>query len=193
MKERTNSRVEKVEYVLEHRQPTLTVIIANIANEHNVSAIYRTCDAFGVMDIHLYYTHTPFPKISRTTSASSSKWVRTHKHDSPASIREALPNFQILSTQCSPQARPLRQYSYTQPTAILFGNEHDGVDKELLPYTDGEVYIPMYGMVQSFTVSVAAAIVLYECVRGREDSGMYATRQLSEEEFSYYREEWLKK
>lgn len=193
MKERSAERKEKIEYVLAHRQPTLTVIIANIVNEHNVSAIYRTCDAFGIMDIHLYYTHSPFPSISKTTSASSSKWVRTHRHSTPLSIRESLSGFQILATQCSRQSRSIREYCYTKPTALLFGNEHSGVDEELLPYTDGEVYIPMYGMVQSFNVSVAVGILLYECVRQREECGMYAQKQLSDEEFNSTKKEWLAK
>ena len=193
MKERSPDRIEKIEYVLRHRQPTLTVIIANIGNEHNVSAIYRTCDALGIMDIHLYYTHTPFPRISSAISASSCKWMRTHRYNDARSLREALPKFQILTTQCSPHARSIREYSYTVPTALLFGNEHAGVDEELLPYTDGEVYIPMYGMVQSFNVSVAVGILLYECVRQREELGMYDTMQLSEESFYRYKEEWLGK
>lgn len=193
MKMRTTKRMEKIDYVLQHRQPTLTVIIANIGNEHNVSAIYRTCDALGVMNIHLYYTHTPFPHIGNSVSASSRKWVTTHRHRQPESLRNALSGFQILATQCSPHARSIHEYSYTLPTALLFGNEHNGVDEELLPYTDGAVYIPMYGMVQSFNVSVAAGILLYECVRQREQAGMYNSMQISQECFTLYKSEWVEK
>lgn len=193
MKERTSHRIEKIKNVLEHRQPTLTVILANIGNEHNVSAIYRTCDALGVLGVHLYYTHTPFPSIGNTVSASSRKWVETYRHSTAESLRESLINFQILATKCSPQARPMGFYNYTKPTALLFGNEHSGVDEELLPYTDGEVYIPMYGMVQSFNVSVAVGILLSECVRQRQENGMYNNRQLSNDSYNMYMEKWIEK
>lgn len=69
---------------------------------------------------------------------------------------------QILATSCTPESKPLGAYDFTKPTAVIMGNEHSGVPAELNSLVDGEVYIPMYGMIQSFNVSVAAAVILSE-------------------------------
>ena len=73
------------------------------------------------------------------------------------------------------------------------GNEHQGVDEELLPMVDGELYIPMRGMIQSFNVSVAAAVILAEAARQREALGLYDAPSWDEEEFARRLEIWLGK
>ena len=167
MTERRRARIEKV---LGQRQKDLTLVLDNIHDPHNVSAIYRSCDAFGVAGVHLYYTHAPFPSLSRKTSASARKWVETLRHDSREELMKALRagGFQVLATSCTPEAKPVAEYDFTRPTAIIMGNEHAGVSEELLPLVDGEAYIPMYGMIQSFNVSVAAALMLAEASRQRK-------------------------
>ena len=117
----------------------------------------------------------PFPSLSRKTSASARKWVETLRHDSREELMKALRagGFQVLATSCTPEAKPVAEYDFTRPTAIIMGNEHAGVSEELLPLVDGEAYIPMYGMIQSFNVSVAAALMLAEASRQRKLAGMY--------------------
>lgn len=189
----TDRRKEKIERVLGHRQKDLTLVLANIHDPHNVSAIYRSCDAFGVAAVHLYYTDTPFPVLGSKTSASARKWVRTRRHASPAALREALPGHQLLVTSCSPQARPMEAWDFTRPTAIVMGNEHKGPPEELNAVMDGEVYIPMYGMIQSFNVSVAAAILLAEASRQRKAAGMYDRPSFPPDEYEALLNEWLHK
>lgn len=179
--------------VLQHRQPDLTLVLANIHDPHNVSAIYRSCDAFGVQAVHLYYTDTPFPVLSRKSSASARKWVESVRHADAESLRAGLGDMQILATMCTPAARPLREWDFTKPTAIIMGNEHSGVDETLLPMATGQLYIPMYGMIQSFNVSVAAAIILAEAARQRELAGMYAMPQLPPDELEGKLQTWLEK
>lgn len=191
--ERTPRRKERLRWVLEHRQPDLTLVLANIHDPHNVSAIYRSADAFGLEAVHLYYTDTAFPALSSKTSASARKWVRSFRHGSLEDLRTALAGFQVLITSCSPSSRPFREWDYTKPSAIIMGNEHRGVDEELGQIAHGELYIPMYGMIQSFNVSVAAALILGEASRQRENAGLYASprldRALLEERFC----EWMTK
>lgn len=79
---------------------------------------------------------------------------------------------QILATGFSDQAKTLDTWDLAKPTAIILGNEHRGLSPELSSLTDGELYIPMQGMVQSLNVSVAAAIILYESWRQRKEKGM---------------------
>ena len=191
----TPERLARIRQVLAFRQPDLTLVLANIHDPHNVSAIYRSCDAFGVEEVQLYYTHTEFPELGNKSSASARKWVRTRRHCNPAALQEYLgaKGCQILATSCSPLARPLEEWDFTRPTAIIMGNEHGGVDEELIAAAHGELYIPMYGMIQSFNVSVAAAIILAEACRQRKNAGMYAAPALSPKEMEQRILEWSNK
>ena len=195
MRSMTERRRARIEQVLRHRQKDLTLVLANIHDPHNVSAIYRSCDAFGVASVHLYYTTCAFPALSKKTSASARKWVETVRHENKESLSSALraAGLQILATSCSPAARPVAEYDFTRPTAIIMGNEHAGVPEELLPLVDGEAYIPMYGMIQSFNVSVAAALMLAEASRQRQLAGMYERMRWTDEEYAEHLAEWLEK
>ena len=189
----TDRRREKIERVLRLRQKDLTLILANIHDPHNVSAIYRSCDAFGVAAVHLYYTGTPFPALGDKTSASARKWVGTVRHASPLELRAALPGHKLLVASCSPDARPMHEHDFTGPTAIALGNEHQGPPEDLRRILDGEIYIPMYGMIQSFNVSVAAALLLAEASRQRREAGMYDRISFPPEEYAALLAEWLQK
>ena len=195
MRTMTERRRAKIEKVLSQRQKGLTLVMDNVWDPHNVSAIYRSCDAFGVPEVHLYYSQCAFPQLSRKTSASAFKWVNTIRHSSKEELVECLhgQDMQILATSCSPAAKPLTAYDFTKPTAIIMGNEHSGVSPELVPMVDGEVYIPMYGMVQSFNVSVASALMLSEASRQRALAGMYDQRLWSDEEYEECLNAWFEK
>lgn len=181
--------------VLSQRQPDLTLVLANIHDPHNVSAIYRSCDAFGVSRVHLYYTNTPFPALGRKSSASARKWVESERHRDEEALFAALhgEGMQVIATSCSPGARPLREWDFLRPTAVILGNEHEGVDEQLLARADGSLYIPMHGMIQSFNVSVAAAIILAEAARQREAAGWYATPRMGEAELEATLADWLQR
>ncbi len=195
MRSMTERRRARIEQVLRHRQKDLTLVLANIHDPHNVSAIYRSCDAFGVASVHLYYTTCAFPALSKKTSASARKWVDTVRHDDRESLFAALRArpCQVLATSCTPSARPVGDYDFTKPTAIIMGNEHAGVPEELIPHVDGEVYIPMFGMIQSFNVSVAAALMLAEASRQRREAGMYEHMSWTNEEYAERLALWLEK
>ena len=194
-KEITPERLARLKEVLGKRQKGLTLVLSNIHDPHNVSAIYRSCDAFGVPEVHLYYTDTAFPSLSRRSSGSARKWVETIRHrsldDLAATLRNQ--NMQILSTSCSPAAKPLDAYDFTRPTAVIMGNEHSGVSEEVLRIVDGELYIPMYGMIQSFNVSVAAAVILAEAARQRKSAGLYDAPTFSAEELKARLADWVKR
>jgi len=189
---RTDERKARVRQVLMHRQKDLRLVVANIHDPHNVSAILRSCDAFGVNEIDLYYTETAFPNLGAKSSASARKWVAQRRHSDAAALVGDLRarGFQLLSTGFSEGARPLTHWDMTRPTAIVLGNEHRGVSPELEALVPDQIFIPMMGMVQSLNVSVAAAIILYEAFRQRSAAGLYDAPSFSAAEIEAMEHEW---
>ena len=171
----TERRSRRIQEVLARRQTDLTLVINNIHDPHNVSAILRSCDAFGIHRVHLLYTDTAFPALGKKSSGSAKKWVETVRHPDADSLAASLKGqgFSLVATSFSETARPLQEWNLTGKTAIILGNEHRGVDEALAPHVDGSLYIPMMGMVQSLNVSVAAAVILYEGFRQLAGAGRY--------------------
>jgi len=188
-------RVERFQRVIERRQSDLTIVIENIFDPHNVSAILRTCDAVGILRIELVYTIEPFPKLGKKSSSSAAKWIERRKHRSLdkcfATLRSE--GFRILASRPGPDSRSLYEMDLTVPSAIVLGNEHRGVSDEAAQMADALIGIPMMGMVESLNVSVAAAVFLYEALRQRSAAGLNAAPRLSEAERASLLEAWLKK
>jgi tRNA (guanosine-2'-O-)-methyltransferase len=194
---RTTRRQERVRSVLERRQPDLTLILENVHDPHNVSAILRSCDAVGVLQVHAVYSiESPPPGMfARQTSASAAKWVDVVRHDSMstcvAQLRES--GFQVLATALGQDSRPLHDWDLTRSVALIVGNEMRGASEEALALADGLVEIPMVGMVQSLNVSVASAVCLYEAFRQRLAAGAYEAPRLDAEELMSMEQDWLKR
>lgn len=188
----SDKRRERIDQVLARRQKDLTLIFDNIWDPHNVSAVLRSCDAFGVADVHLYYTSSQWPELGRKSSGSAKKWVRRIEHvDAGAMIGELRDaGFRLLRTGFSRAARPVMDVDFTRPTAIILSNEHRGTAPELAALVPDEVCIPMQGMVQSFNVSVAAAIILYEAFTQRRRAGLYDAPSYDAAELERLRREW---
>ncbi len=191
----TPARLAKITAAVKARQFSLRVVLENIHDPHNVSAIFRTCDAVGVPKVTLLYTVESFPKISKTSSASSRKWVEQEKCDNTEECFKKLKEqgFKIIATALNDKAKNLYDLDLTRKVAIVMGNEHRGVSDEVLKYADEILYIPMRGMIQSLNVSVATAVILYEAQRQRSLKGMYDKSELSEEELEKMIEEWAGK
>jgi tRNA (guanosine-2'-O-)-methyltransferase len=194
---RTERRQNRIASVLRHRQPDLTVVLENVHDPHNVSAVLRSCDAVGVQRVHLIYTTEEAPKqaLSRTTSASAAKWIEIVWHDSVAEcywqLRKA--GFSVFATALNPGARDLYEVDLRKPTAVVFGNEMRGLSDEAVQGADAQVVIPVSGMVQSLNISVACAVTLYEAFRQRRESGHYRDAKLPEDEIARLAEVWLRK
>jgi tRNA (guanosine-2'-O-)-methyltransferase len=191
----TEGRKERLKSVLARRQHDLTLVLNNIHDPHNVSAILRSCDAFGVFGIHLYYTKETFPSLANSSSGSAKKWIELTRHREAGSMIETLrgQGMQIVGTGFSHTARPVMDIDFTRPTAIILGNEHRGMDPDVKVHVPDEIYIPMFGMVQSLNVSVAAATILYEAMRQRRAAGMYEQTSLDAERFAEVYADWCKR
>lgn len=194
---RTSRRQERIEDVLLRRQPTLTVVLEDVHDPHNASAVLRSCDGVGVLDVHLVYVNEEPPRKSfgRSTSGSAAKWLRLHEHDSIdgcyAKLREQ--GFMIAATALEPDSRDFYSLDLVKPTALVFGNEMRGVSAAGIAGADVTTYIPMQGMVESLNISVSCAVTLYEAMRQRAATGMYETPQLGDAERAAIRDEWLRK
>jgi tRNA (guanosine-2'-O-)-methyltransferase len=192
---RTEKRVEKIKSVLSKRQPSLRLVIENIHDPHNVSAIFRTCDAAGIPKVSLLYNVEKFPKIGKKSSASAYKWIERDKFKTVeecfAKLREE--KFVVYASSLKSDSRSLYELDFTKRTAVVFGNEHRGLSKEAEELADERFFIPMYGMVQSLNVSVSAAITIYEALRQRTLNGLYEKSEMSSKELKMLIEEWSKK
>ncbi len=157
------------------RQPDLKLVLENIHDPHNVSAIMRTCDAVGIPLISLVYTTEKFPKIGKKSSASAFKWVEREKFNSISECYDNLKSsgLTIYASTLEADSVSIFDVDFTVPCAIVMGNEHRGISEDAAVQSHKKVYIPMHGMVQSLNVSVATAIILYEAARQRQHKEMY--------------------
>ncbi|MFN4111319.1 MAG: TrmH family RNA methyltransferase [Ignavibacteria bacterium] len=192
---RTEERINKIISVLNQKQPHLTVVLENIHDPHNVSAILRTCDAVGILEVHLLYTIEEFPEISKTSSVSANKWMKLKKHNSYQNFYDEMKSrgYLIAASHLDNFSYIHDELDYTKPLALVFGNEHRGVSEKLLKYCDLTFKIPMHGMIQSLNVSVAAAVALYFAESILRKNGFYAKRQIDELTFNQLFNEWIKK
>ena len=172
-------RFARINQLLDLRQPDLTVVMENVHKNHNLSAVVRTADAVGVHQMHAVW-ESPKRKLSAGTALGSQNWVGVSHYNELADAISAVRSqrMQVVVTHLSDSAVDFRDIDYTQPTAILLGQEKYGVSDEALACADHHVMIPMVGMAQSLNVSVAAAVMLYEAQRQRKEAGRYQANQL---------------
>ena len=158
--------------VLERRHDDLVVVLENIHDAHNASAILRSCDAFGVGRVALVYTNQVFPEISGGVAAKVQKWLQIDRYESAEECVTALHNegIKVYATELTDDAQDYLSIEFGGPSAIVMGNEHAGCSAEMVALADGAIIVPMVGFVQSLNVSVAAAVILSEIARQRRDS-----------------------
>lgn len=189
----TPERKKKIEFVLQHRQPDLTVVLENVFDPHNISAVMRTCDAVGIREIYVLNTRIPrHKKWGARSSSSAAKWMTVHQFDSTELCVKALrEKYQYLfTTHLSGDARSLYEIDFTQSVALIFGNEHAGVSEEIRTLSDGNFIIPQVGMIQSLNISVACAVSIYEAYRQKNNAGQYADSRLIQSEYDSLLDKW---
>jgi tRNA (guanosine-2'-O-)-methyltransferase len=192
---KNSKRNRRLEDVARRRQLDLTVVVENIHDPHNVSAILRTCDSTGVHQVQLVYTTEDFPRIGKKSSASAGKWVSCRKFNSVAQCYKTLraEGFAVWATRPGDASASLYGLDLRKKVAVVLGNEHRGVSDEAASLADGVFKIPMFGMIQSLNVSVACAVVLYEAVRQRITNGSFDGTKASPGELAEILEGWRKK
>ncbi len=176
-------RFARINALLDHRQADLTLCLESVHKNHNLSALIRTADAVGVHEMHAVWFDRR-GKVKGGTAKGSQQWVKMHHHTSTAAAVSQLKaeGKQVLVTHLSDSAVDFREVDYRLPTAILLGQEKQGVSAEALELADQHIVVPMVGMAESLNVSVAAAVILYEAQRQRAAAGRSATAELAIEE-----------
>ena len=189
----TPERLHKLTEVLKKRQIDITIVLENVFDPHNISAVMRTCDAVGIQEIHILNTRIPrHKKWGARSSSSAAKWLTIHQYEEvDACFSKLRKDYgRILTTHLASDAVPLHALDLTQPVALVFGNEHSGVSDEIRSLADGNFMIPQVGIIQSLNISVACAVTLYEAFRQKELAGHYQRPDLDHPTKRQVRTDW---
>lgn len=189
----TPERSEKLLKVLSKRQANLTVVLENVQDPHNASAVMRTCDAVGIQEVYILTTKIPrHKKWGYRSSSSALKWLTIHEFDHleecVAALRKKFST--ILTTHLSSDAVSLHDINFTESIALVFGNEHAGVTEEFRALADGNFIIPQMGIIQSLNISVACAVSIYEAMRQKMNAGHYNQASLPKEQMDTILTQW---
>jgi tRNA (guanosine-2'-O-)-methyltransferase len=179
--------------VLHKRQPDITVVLENVFDPHNISAVMRTCDAMGIQDVYVLNNRIPpHKKWGSKSSSSAHKWLTVHQFtDATLCFNELRSKYsQVLATHLSDRAVSLYDVDFTTPIALVFGNEHDGVSEEIRTKADGNFIIPQVGIIKSLNISVACAVSLYEAYRQKSHAGHYNEARLSKPDKALLKDQW---
>ncbi len=186
-------RFERLKSILNLRMSDLTVLIEHVEKPHNLSAILRTCDATGVLEAHSVFKEGTTGTFN-STAQGSQKWVGLKQYSNIETAVKALKEkgFYLYGTTLEKKSYDFHKCDFTKPTAFVLGAEKWGLSNKAKELMDQNIYIPMRGMVQSLNVSVAAATLLFEALRQREEAGLAPSNGegLSKEQFNKRIFEW---
>src|ERR1700760_2049888 len=189
----TPERTERITSVLDKRQANLIIVLENVFDPHNISAVMRTCDAVGVQDIFVLNTRIPrHKKWGAKSSSSAAQWLTVHQYTDARECFEELRcrADRIFTTHLAADAVSLYQMDLTGRIALVFGNEHSGVSEEIRALADGNFIIPQVGIIKSLNISVACAVTLYEAFRQKNTAGHYQQPGLPPQRYESLLKEW---
>lgn len=172
----TPERTKRLSDVLLKRQDNLTIVLENVFDPHNISAVMRTCDAIGIQEIYVLNTKLArHKKWGARSSSSAAKWLTIHQFDDLNLCFNQLRKkyTHIYTTHLSSDAVGLYEMDLTKNIALVFGNEHSGVSEECRKLADGNFIIPQVGIIRSLNISVACAVTVYEAFRQKKNAGQY--------------------
>lgn len=192
----TESRRELIDEKLNLRTRYITVVLEDIYDPHNASAVMRSCECFGIQDIHVVEQRNSY-ELSKSVTKGSSKWITLHRYNEPGADNikncyEVLRSkgYRILAASSDPGASSLREYKLKSPVALVFGTEFAGLTEYARTNADEFIHIPMQGFTESFNISVSAGICLYELAGKMHNSSL--EWQLSETQKVDLKLEWYR-
>ncbi len=199
----TEERINRIDTVLSHRTRDITIVLDRVYHEHNISAVLRSADAFGVQKVYLIGKGF---SSQRGISLGTERWVEVEEHEDASSLVQRLKSesFKLVSL-VPPLAKdqvglkenvvepiPVLSLPFNEKLALVFGSEGEGIAEELYNSCDIPAYIPMFGFVESLNVSVACALTLYSAHIAKGHFEQRA-KTLSDEEKEDLRWQWIQK
>lgn len=159
----TDERIARIDEVISSRSLGLIPVFENPYDLGNISAVMRSAEAFGCLEFDLVISPGARFKAANRVARGADKWLDVQITKSPAECVQNLRDrgYKIFATHLE-SAIPIDEIDFSKPTAIILGNEKDGVSNDMLDLVDGRFKIPMYGFSQSFNISVAAALVFFQ-------------------------------
>ena len=192
----TPRRSDFMNQVLGYRTRYITIVLEDIYQPQNASAVLRTCDCFGIQDVHIIENRNQY-KLNPDVTLGSDKWLNIIRYRKSANnTTEAISGlkksgYRIIATTPSGKSRDLDDFDiHKGKAAIFFGTELNGLTDKVLVNADESLKIPMYGFTKSFNISVSAAIIIYNITARLRDSRI--DWQLSEEERTELKIRWIR-
>ncbi len=194
----TPKRQELFNKTINMRTRHITIVLEDIYQSQNASAVLRTCDCFGIQDVHIIENRNEF-RVNREIAMGSSKWLSLHKYNEENNnnleVIKTLKSkgYRIVATTPHSNEQELPDFDISKgKTALVFGSELPGITESIMKEADEFLKIPMYGFTESFNISVSAAIILHHLtLKMRQTEGL--NWRLSQEEQDELKLEWIRK
>jgi len=188
----TENRKLKFVKILSQRTNHFTVAIEDIFQLHNTSAVMRSCDVFGIQELHVVQQRYG-KDIDTEIAMGAQKWVDVRRYDSNQNCIAALKKkgYQIIATSPHSNSCSLENFDISKKAAFFFGTERDGLSLEVMEEADGFLTIPMVGFTESLNISVAAAIIIQQTTQRLRNSTI--DWNLTAEEIFLKRLDWCRK
>lgn len=193
----SDNKQELFNRIIKDRTRHITVVLENLFQPHNAAAVLRSCDCFGVQDVHVIENSNQYAP-NKEIDMGSSKWLNINRYNQKEEntidcINELKrQGYKIIATTPHTDDCGIDELPVDQPIALLFGTEKSGLTEEALEASDAYVKLPMYGFTESYNISVSVALALFNVTeRMRKDESIQW--QLSEQEQDAIRLQWAKK
>lgn len=192
----TANKLAKLEQVLPWRTRYVTVVLEDLYEAQNASAVLRTCECFGIQDVHVIEQSNRF-KVKKAVAQGSAKWLDLHRYhdrntDNTQQCLERLQSagYLLVATTLASDAHSPESVPLDRKIALLFGREEAGLSELAMDQSDLRVKLPMFGFTQSFNISVSAALFISQLAHRLHHSGL--AWQLQESEKIELRLAWLR-
>lgn len=191
----TDERKQKVDEVLSQRTRKITVVLEDIYQSQNASAVLRTCDSYGIQDVHIIENRNEY-RINPLVTIGCDKWLTINRYnEGPSRIKTCVDRlkkdgYKLVATTLNNYDCSLFDLPLDEKLAFVFGNEKEGISEEIEAASDIRMYIPMFGFSQSFNISVSAAITLsyvMKELREKDKSWMLPAGEINELKLEWYR------
>lgn len=152
--------------ILQYRTRHFTIAVEDIFQEHNAGALTRTAECYGVQDLHVMKNHNEF-KIAKGMAKGASQWIDAYKFDGENSVVKCMDflrnkGYQIVATTPDSSKQHLKDFDISNKSAFFFGTEKNGLDNRVFEQADQHLHVPIYGVTESFNVSITASVILHE-------------------------------